>query len=423
MKLFYTLAFLIGTLGNLSAQMVLFKGSFDEALKKAKEEKKDLFVDFYADWCGPCKAMESQVFTQPEVGEYFNTHFVCVQVNVEAKENSEVVKKYDVKVLPTMVFINREGKEMRRVKGAMVAAALVKEAKIATREELSFEQLYEQFKKKKKDMELFQQVLLEGPLFVPTREGYERQKWATRVESLFPDYMKEKKLENMINEKDFRILTMYHPQTTREDPVFDFVAANFDKYAQAVGEKEVAGYLMSLNNGYIIQLCKQGNADYKGRLDRVNKDLKPAYADFSFGSLSVLDAITLLADATYYLYRHDEAKFFENMDKYYAGKGDQTDVEDYGQALEDLFTAYKGQLSKAAYTKAIDWITQALEKEMDAELRTRFLIMLGQCFQNTDNMEKAKQCFNQAYVTSAGITDQAEMMHVQKVIKQNLESL
>ena len=152
MKLFYTLAFLIGTLGNLSAQMVLFKGSFDEALKKAKEEKKDLFVDFYADWCGPCKAMESQVFTQPEVGEYFNTHFVCVQVNVEAKENSEVVKKYDVKVLPTMVFINREGKEMRRVKGAMVAAALMKEAKIATREELSFEQLYEQFKKKKKDM-------------------------------------------------------------------------------------------------------------------------------------------------------------------------------------------------------------------------------------------------------------------------------
>ena len=114
MKLFYTLAFLIGTLGNLSAQMVLFKGSFDEALKKAKEEKKDLFVDFYADWCGPCKAMESQVFTQPEVGEYFNTHFVCVQVNVEAKENSEVVKKYGVKVLPTMVFINREGKEMRR---------------------------------------------------------------------------------------------------------------------------------------------------------------------------------------------------------------------------------------------------------------------------------------------------------------------
>lgn len=422
-KLFYVLAFLIGTLGNLSAQMILFEGSFDEALKKAKEEKKDLFVDFYADWCGPCKAMASQVFTRPEVGEYFNAHFVCVQVNVEAKENVEVVRKYDVKVLPTMIFIDREGKEIRLVRGAVDAVALLNEAKIARKERLSFEQLYEKYKKKKKDMELLQQLLLDAPFFMSTREGYERQKWVTRVESLFPDYLKGKRLENMINEKDFQIMTLYHSQTAKEDPVFDFVAANFDKYAQAVGEKEIAGYLMSLNNSYIIQLCKQGNVDYKKRLDRVNKDLKPAYADFSFGSLSVLDAITLLADATYYLYRHDEAKFFENMDKYYAGKGERVDVDDYAQALEDLFTAYKGQLSKTAYTKATDWITRALEKEMDAGLRTRFLIMLGQCFQNTDNAERAKQCFNQAYMVSAEITDKEEMIHMQKVIKQNLESL
>ena len=46
----------LGTWGELSAQMLLFKGTFEEALKKAQAEKKDLFVDFYADWCGPTKS-------------------------------------------------------------------------------------------------------------------------------------------------------------------------------------------------------------------------------------------------------------------------------------------------------------------------------------------------------------------------------
>ena len=40
-KVFYLLVFLVGTLGNLSAKMVLFEGTFEEAEEKAKEEKKD----------------------------------------------------------------------------------------------------------------------------------------------------------------------------------------------------------------------------------------------------------------------------------------------------------------------------------------------------------------------------------------------
>ena len=318
-----TLLLFVGALGEASAQMELFKGTFQEALEKAKKENKDLFVDFYADWCAPCKQMATEVFTLPEVGDYFNARFLCVQVNVEMEENKEITKKYGVMALPSLVFVRAKNeKEIRRVQGSVAPEVLIREAKIATGEELSFEQLYDKYKKNKKDVDVQQQLLLGAPAFMATQGRYEQQKWATRIESLFSEYLKNKTLENMINETDFVLLAMYHPQTEEGDPIFDFVVANYPKFVVAVGKDDVASYLIGMNNGYIIRLCRKGNQAYKDRLKRVDKDLKEVYTNFSFGTLSVLDAMTLLADATYNLYRQNEVAFFENMNKYFMGKGD-----------------------------------------------------------------------------------------------------
>ena len=170
-------------------------------------------------------------------------------------------------------------------------------------------------------------------------------------------------------------------------------------------------------------MCKKGDPAYRDRLKRVGEDLKEVYSGITFGSLSVLEAITLLSDATYYLYKHDEGKFFENMDKYLAGLGEQATLEDYTQPLEDLSVAYNGGLSKPAYVKSIVWITKALEKDMTPDLRTRLLIMMGQCFQNTDNREKAKQCYNQAFLVSAEISNKMQMKQIQETIQQSLQGL
>ena len=103
--------------------------------------------------------------------------------------------------------------------------------------------------------------------------------------------------------------------------------------------------------------------------------------------------------------------------------GDKAELEDYTQSLEDLSVAYNGNLSKTAYTKSIVWITKALEKEMSPQLRTRLLMMMGQCFQSIDNKEKAKQAYNQAFLVSAEISDKMQMKQIQETIQQCLLGL
>ena len=71
-----------------------FKGTFSEAFgKKLSKRIKFLFVDFYAVWCVPCKKMAKTVFTQEEVGKYFNEHFISLQLDAEKGENVDIAKK------------------------------------------------------------------------------------------------------------------------------------------------------------------------------------------------------------------------------------------------------------------------------------------------------------------------------------------
>lgn len=88
-------------------------------LEKAKRENKLLFVDAYAVWCGPCKFMERNIFSDPQVATYYNNNFINVSINMETLEGQEFNKKYPIEVFPTLMYLNANGNILKKKKGAI----------------------------------------------------------------------------------------------------------------------------------------------------------------------------------------------------------------------------------------------------------------------------------------------------------------
>lgn len=89
----FVLFIFLGSICSFGQGIVFFEGDYNTALAKAKQEGKILFVDFYADWCGPCKKMAKDVFTLSVVGEYFKDRFVSIQIDTENPANKQLVKQ------------------------------------------------------------------------------------------------------------------------------------------------------------------------------------------------------------------------------------------------------------------------------------------------------------------------------------------
>ena len=185
-----------------------FKGTFEDALKEAQRQNKPLFVDFYATWCVPCKKMEKTVFTQPEVGAYFNERFVCLQLDAEKPENVETAKKYKVEAFPTLGIIASDGKAISINAGFVQAAELIEFAKTALGEMKGFEQYWEDHRKSPQDLGIQQELLIQAPRFLTTQDGMDAEKWVVRVRKLYKSYLERKMADgSIINKKDYMIIS------------------------------------------------------------------------------------------------------------------------------------------------------------------------------------------------------------------------
>ncbi len=99
MKKFVGIAIVVGAILTLSSMAFISVQTgvteenpvqwmtFEQAIEKSKTEKRPVFIDVYTDWCGWCKVMDKNTFSDPQVSKLLNEKFYAVKFNAEQHED------------------------------------------------------------------------------------------------------------------------------------------------------------------------------------------------------------------------------------------------------------------------------------------------------------------------------------------------
>ncbi|OSZ79201.1 hypothetical protein CAP35_13375 [Chitinophagaceae bacterium IBVUCB1] len=114
------------TYGGESTTGIQFsKLTWKEALAKAKKENKLIFIDVYTTWCGPCKLLKKNTFPDKALGAYFNKNFINIAIDAEEGEWVQFAEQQRVQGYPTLLIMDKNGKEAGRTMGYMPAEQLL----------------------------------------------------------------------------------------------------------------------------------------------------------------------------------------------------------------------------------------------------------------------------------------------------------
>jgi len=257
--LFITLLFSDGFSQNRSIRFI--EKPWQEIVAMAKTENKLIFLDAYASWCGPCKWMAANMFTNDSIADYYNKTFICASFDMEKGEGLILRQKYAVRAYPSLIFINaNEEMVHERVGAPQRVRDYFDMAGVALNPEEGLAAYLKKYKEGRNSPEFIQTYLYRlAEAYIP-------------VNNVMKKYFATQNETDLLNRVNWNIIFRFVGEIN--DPLFNFLIKHQSEYAKlysrdSVNNKISDVYLNALTGAQRNQGPRPADSAYKEMKERI----------------------------------------------------------------------------------------------------------------------------------------------------------
>lgn len=247
----------LGINGQVDFIEVETRDEMKAAQKKASDQMLMLFVDVYADWCGPCKMMDSEVFANPSVSEYMKDHYLGVKVDGESDFGRIFAAELGLEGYPSMFVFSDEGELISKIVGFTPAQEL----------KTTLGNIQEGFGKIKTYRALYRSDRLEAEKFADYITVVRDMGNPEEAKKLSEAYV-EKVMGPELSDNDILVVAYY---MDLDDVWWDDFSSDEERLNRVLGED----FLSALENIYNNTLVKAVEEDRVDLVSKMANELAP----------------------------------------------------------------------------------------------------------------------------------------------------
>ncbi len=322
------LAAALGLTISANAQITFLTGTWAETKAVAKKEKKMIFIDAYTTWCGPCKMLSKNVFTDKAVGDFYNTNYVNFKMDMEKGEGIDFAKTYAINAYPTLLYFNQDGEIAHRTVGAPPIEQFIANGKSALDPNKQYHTLSKAYEKGDRKPEFLRNMALAA-----------REAGAEDASSIMAEFFKTMPKEDWSKPEnaDFVALSV----TSFESEAFQYMDKNQDKFTEEQFQSAIFP-LLDAELGKIIE-------------SKDEEAMKVLQAKITKYLPTQAEAINPKIKEIFYQQTGNAKKAEESIDEKLAKS---TDWQEFNQAA---WGAYENETDNAKLQKALGWAKKSVE--------------------------------------------------------------